>query len=77
MIDSQEPAIDGIEAVGDVRKQHGLGLLEQPGKGVGEHFIGAVADEDLVGLNPVIVSQRLAQARGARVRVEAERVGGG
>ena len=54
MVNAQQPAVDGIEAVGDVRKQNGLGLLEQRREGVCEHLVRAVADKDLLGRDPVI-----------------------
>ncbi len=54
MVNAPQPAEDGIEAVGDVRKKHGFGLLKQPGEGVSEHLVRAVADKDLPRRDPVI-----------------------
>src|SRR5258706_1788373 len=75
MVDAQQSAVDGIKTVGHIRKQHGPGLLQQPREGVREHFVRAVADEDLLGRDTMISGQHFSKARGLWVRVEAERVG--
>ena len=40
----------GIEAVGDVRKQQRLRLLQERDECMREHFVGTIADEHLFGL---------------------------
>jgi hypothetical protein len=44
--------IDLVEAVGHVGHQQRFGLLEESEEGVGQHFVGAVAREDLVACRP-------------------------
>ena len=52
MVNAQQPAVDGIEAVGDVRKQDGARLFQQRREGVSKNLVRAVADEDLLGATP-------------------------
>jgi hypothetical protein len=52
VIDAVEAAIDRVEAVGDVRKQDRLLVLEQRHEGVRQHLVRAVADEDLLRRQP-------------------------
>ena len=73
--DIEQPAIDRVEAVGDVGEQQRRVMLEQRAEGVRQHLVRAVADEDLFGPHLVVVGQRRPQRGGLRVRIEAQRVG--
>ena len=75
MLDPEQAAIDRIEAVGDVGEQERRVVLQQGGEGVGQHFVGAVADEHLVGPHPVIGRQGLPQGRRQGIWIEPQAVG--
>ncbi|MNI22014.1 hypothetical protein D3C73_755590 [compost metagenome] len=72
VLDAVQAAIDRIKAVGDVRKAKRLVVLEQRKKSVRQHFVGTVADEDLVGLHANRGRDGLAQLIGRRVRIQLE-----
>ena len=67
-----EAAVDRVEAVGDVRKEQWPFVPQQTEKGVGQHLVGAVADEDLLGGKTVEVGDRRPQAVGVGVGVEPQ-----
>jgi hypothetical protein len=52
-----------IKAVGDIRKQQRLRLFQQRHECMGEHFVRAIANEDLFGLHAVMGGKHLAQLR--------------
>ncbi|MNQ79015.1 hypothetical protein D3C85_939440 [compost metagenome] len=70
--DAIEPAVDRVEAVGHIREQQGLAVLEQAVEGVGQHLVRAVADEYLTRLHAIVIGHRMLQAVAVRVRVEAQ-----
>ena len=73
--DAEQPAIGGIEAVGDVGKQQRLVVLQQRGENEGEHFVRTVADKHLIRRQPVIGRQGRAQRGRLIVGIEPQRVG--
>jgi hypothetical protein len=73
--DAEQAAIDRVETVGDVREEQRRIVLQQGGEGVGQHFVGAVADEDLFGPHLVIGGQGRPQRGGLRVRIETQAIG--
>ena len=68
-------------AVGDVREQQrarravAVAVVEQRHEGMRQHLVRAVADEDLLGIQPVHPGDALAQCGGAGVRVQAQPIG--
>jgi len=74
--DAVEGAVDGVEAVGDVREEQGAVVLEQGQEGQGQHLVGAVAHEHLPGLEAVPGGDGLPEAGGGGVGVEPETVRG-
>ena len=73
---AEKAAPDRIEAVGDIRKNHGRRLLEEGRKRVRQHFVRAVADENLIGTRPVNAADGFTQAGRPRIRVQTKRVAG-
>src|SRR5690606_3931467 len=69
---AKQLAIKFVEAVGDVRKQQGLGLLKKRHKGQSQHLVGTIADKDLLRLHRIIFSEGLLQSVRVGVRVEAQ-----
>jgi hypothetical protein len=72
-----QTAIDRVEAVGDVRKQNRQLVPEQGDKNVRQHFVGPVANKDLLPRNAklgVASRDRPLQEVSIRVRVEAQRL---
>jgi hypothetical protein len=49
-------------------------VLEQPEKNMGENFVRAVADEDIVRRNPVITGNRRFQQFGIRIGIQPQPV---
>ncbi len=71
---SIQPAVNRIEAVGDVRKQHRPAMIEQAEERVRQHFVGAVAHEHLRRLQAVQLCQRFLEGARIRVGIQAQRV---
>ncbi len=63
--------MDRVKAVGHVGEQKRRIVLQKGLEGVGQDLVGAVADEHLLGRGIVAGRDRLAQARGARIGIEA------
>ena len=74
---AEKPAPDRVEAVGDIRKDHGRRLLQEGRERVRQHFVRAVADENLIGTRLVNAGDGFAQAGRSRVRVQPKPVAGG
>ena len=72
--DAVQPAIDRVEAVGDVREQQRPPVFQQADEGVGQYLVRTVADEHPVGRNAEMVGHRFAQHQPGRVRIELEPV---
>jgi hypothetical protein len=73
--DLVQTAVDRIEAVGDVGKENRSFVLEQRHEHMRQHFIRAVADEDLLRRDAEIGKARgngFLEAIGARIRVQAQ-----
>lgn len=49
-------------------------MVEQPLEGMGQHFIRAIADEDMVGGHVMRVRDGGAQRMGRGVGIEAQRI---
>jgi hypothetical protein len=60
----------GIKAVGDVRKKQRLRLFQERDECMREHFVRAIANEDLFGLDPVMDGERLAQLLRLRIGIK-------
>ena len=52
----------GIKAVGDVRKQQRLRLFQERDECMREHFVRAIANEDLFALDPVMAGERASRS---------------
>ncbi len=75
VLDAVQAAVDRVEAVSDIGEQQRRGVLKQGLKDVGQHFVRAVADENLRRRDLVIVGDGSFQSLGVRVRVQAQRIG--
>jgi hypothetical protein len=64
----------GIKAVGDVRKKQRLRLFQERDECMREHFVRAIANEDLFGLDPVMDGERLAQLLRLRIGIKPQGV---
>ena len=76
-VDTVQLAIHRVEAVGDVRQQERLIVLEQRHEGMREHFVRTVADEDVARTDAEVGEMScdgFLQAIGVRIGVEAKRV---
>jgi len=73
-LDAVQPAIDRVEAVGDVREKQRRVVLEERHECVGQHLVRAVANEHLGRRDAVVRSNRRLQPIGVRVRIQAQRV---
>src|SRR5690606_37660831 len=67
-----QAAIHRIKAVGNIRKQQRLAVLEQSMEGMRQHFVRTVTDKHLIGLYTVIPGHRLFQAVAIRVGVQTQ-----
>ena len=75
-VDTVEAAVDRIEAVGDVREEDRLLMLQQRLEGVRQHLVRPVAHEN-VGRGEAVESRhRLLQGVGVGIRIEAQGAGG-
>jgi hypothetical protein len=72
-----QPAIHRVEAVADVGEQDWPPVFEQGEERVGQHLIRAVADEDVAGVDAMVVADRQLELLGIRVGVELKRLAGG
>jgi hypothetical protein len=72
VIDAVQPAIDRVEAVGDVGEEDRRVVLEQGHESVRQHLVRAVADEDLLRRHAMRAGDGRLEQVGVRVGVEAQ-----
>ena len=77
MPDAVQPAVGGVEAVGDVGEPECLVVLEQGHEGMGQHFVGAVAHEYLPGLHAKALGQHGLERIRFGIGIQAQAVTGG
>ena len=77
VIDAVQPAVDRVEAVGDVREENRRLVLQQRHEDVGQHFVRAVADENLLWRHAVQPGDGGLEQIGVGIGVEAQACGVG
>ena len=68
----EQPAIGGIETVGDVGKQQRAVMPEQSGKGMGQHLVRTIADEHMIARHPMIGRQGIAERARLRIGIKLQ-----
>ncbi len=71
-LDAIQAGVNGIETVRNVGMQQRRRMTQQGHEGMGQHFVRAVADEDLLGLQPVMVCNRGLEPCSLRVWVQTQ-----